>query len=80
MWRRDPAHLPQPAALEAPQVPENTLEQEHVPVPLTPEQRAREEIDEQLESCGWVIQDFTSMNIHAGLGVAVRASRLTVIE
>ena len=43
-----------------------------MPVPLTPEQLAREEIDEQLEACGWVIQDFTSMNIHAGRGVAVR--------
>ena len=41
-------------------------------MPLTPEQRAREEIDEQLESCGWVIQDFTSMKIHGGHGVAVR--------
>ena len=41
-------------------------------MPLTPEQLAREEIDEQLEACGWVIQDFTSMNIHAGRGVAVR--------
>ncbi len=39
---------------------------------MTPEQLAREEIDEQLEACGWVVQDFTSMNIHAGLGVAVR--------
>ena len=41
-------------------------------MPLTPEQLAREEIDEQLEACGWVVQDFASMNIHAGLGVAVR--------
>ena len=39
---------------------------------MTPEQLAREEIDEQLEACGWVVQDFASMNIHAGLGVAVR--------
>lgn len=41
-------------------------------MPLTPEQQAREKIDEQLEACGWVVQDFTSMNIHAGPGVAVR--------
>ncbi|MCY3809571.1 MAG: DEAD/DEAH box helicase family protein [Gemmatimonadetes bacterium] len=41
-------------------------------MPLTPEQRAREKIDAQLEACGWVVQDFASMNIHAGLGVAVR--------
>ena len=41
-------------------------------MPLTPEQQAREKIDEQLEACGWVVQDFTSMDIHAGRGVAVR--------
>ncbi|MDE2719292.1 DEAD/DEAH box helicase family protein [Candidatus Palauibacter polyketidifaciens] len=29
-------------------------------------------IDGQLEACGWVVQDFASMNIHAGRGVAVR--------
>jgi len=46
-------------------------------VPLTPEQQAREKIDEQLEACGWVVQDFTSMNIHAGPGVAVREFPLT---
>ena len=32
-------------------------------MPLTPEQQAREKIDEQLEACGWVVQDFTSMDI-----------------
>ena len=41
-------------------------------MPLTPEQQAREKIDGQLETCGWVVQDFSSMNIHAGRGVAVR--------
>ncbi|MDE0624020.1 MAG: DEAD/DEAH box helicase family protein [Bryobacterales bacterium] len=41
-------------------------------MPLTPEQQAREKIDEQLEACGWVVQDFTSMDIHARPGVAVR--------
>ena len=41
-------------------------------MPLTPEQLARKEIDVQLEACGWVIQDFASMNIHAWRGVAVR--------
>ncbi|MCY4497118.1 MAG: DEAD/DEAH box helicase family protein, partial [Rhodospirillaceae bacterium] len=41
-------------------------------MPLTPEQQAREKIDEQLEACGWVVQDFASMNIHAARGVAVR--------
>ena len=43
------------------------------PVPLTPEQRAREEIDGQPEACGWAVQDFPSMNIHAGRGVVVVA-------
>ena len=41
-------------------------------MPLTPEQQAREKIDEQLEASGWVVQDFNSMNIHADSGVAVR--------
>ena len=39
---------------------------------LTPEQQAREKIDEQLEACGWAVQDFASMSIHAARGVAVR--------
>lgn len=41
-------------------------------MPMTPEQQARKKIDEQLEACGWVVQDFKSMNIHAACGVAVR--------
>ena len=41
-------------------------------MPLTPEQRAREKIDGQLEARGWAVQDFASMNIHAARGVAVR--------
>ncbi len=41
-------------------------------MPLTPEQRAREHIDGQLEACGWVVRDFASMNIHEARGVAVR--------
>jgi type I restriction enzyme, R subunit len=39
---------------------------------MTPEQKARQEIDRQLLQCGWVVQDFRDMNISAGLGVAVR--------
>ncbi|MCS5696954.1 type I restriction endonuclease subunit R [Desulfofundulus thermocisternus] len=39
---------------------------------MTPEQKARKNIDRQLEQCGWLIQDFAEMNISAGLGVAVR--------
>ena len=39
---------------------------------MTPEQKARQRIDQQLEQCGWVVQDYADMNISAGLGVAVR--------
>ncbi len=41
-------------------------------MPLTPEQQAREKIDGQLDACGWAVQDFASMDIHAARGVAVR--------
>ncbi|HUX39820.1 MAG TPA: DEAD/DEAH box helicase family protein [Rectinemataceae bacterium] len=37
-----------------------------------PEQVARDEIDRQLRSCGWLIQDRARMDLNAGLGVAVR--------
>ena len=39
---------------------------------MTPEQKAREEIDKQLAACGWLVQNHKAMNIMAGLGVAVR--------
>jgi type I restriction enzyme, R subunit len=39
---------------------------------MTPEQKAREEIDRQLAACGWVVQDHKAMNIMASVGVAVR--------
>lgn len=41
---------------------------------MTPEQKARQNIDRQLkkEQCGWIVQDYASMNIHEGLGVAIR--------
>jgi type I restriction enzyme R subunit len=35
---------------------------------MTPEQRARQEIDRQLEQCGWVVQNVPDMNISAGVG------------
>jgi type I restriction enzyme R subunit len=38
----------------------------------TPEQKAREEIDRQLTRAGWVLQNLSDLNLHAGLGVAVR--------
>ncbi|MCH8034809.1 MAG: DEAD/DEAH box helicase family protein [Bacteroidetes bacterium] len=39
---------------------------------LTPEQKARENIDKQLKQAGWIIQDYKSLNPSAGLGIAVR--------
>jgi type I restriction enzyme R subunit len=44
---------------------------------MTPEQKARQQIDRQLEQAGWVVQDYRQMNISAGLGVAVREFPLT---
>jgi type I restriction enzyme, R subunit len=41
---------------------------------MTPEERARERIDEQLNACGWLVQD--RPDIYAGLGVAIREFRL----
>ena len=38
----------------------------------TPEQIAREQIDQQLEATGWLVQDHAVMNLYAGRGVAVR--------
>jgi type I restriction enzyme, R subunit len=37
-----------------------------------PEQVARDTIDKTLTSCGWIIQSLKQVNLHAGLGVAVR--------
>src|ERR1700692_3911797 len=39
---------------------------------MTPEQKSRQEIDRQLQQCGWVVQSYRDMNISAGLGIAVR--------
>lgn len=37
-----------------------------------PEELARQNIDAQLTSCGWVVQSRTAINLFAGQGVAVR--------
>jgi len=37
-----------------------------------PEQIARDQIDKQLAACGWLIQGIHKVNLHAGIGVAVR--------
>ena len=38
----------------------------------TPEELARFNIDKLLAQCGWVVQDLGSLNLYAGLGIAVR--------
>ena len=39
---------------------------------LTPEQRARQQIDAQLVACGWAVQNFREVDFSAGRGVALR--------
>ena len=39
---------------------------------MTPEEKAREQIDKLLIEAGWIIQDRCSFNRNASLGVAVR--------
>ena len=38
----------------------------------TPEDQAREHIDQALEQAGWRVQDYKSANLHAGRGVALK--------
>jgi type I restriction enzyme, R subunit len=44
---------------------------------LTPEARARREIDKQLEACGWEVQNMKDLNLYAAPGVAVREFPMT---
>ena len=37
-----------------------------------PEQIARDNIDKQLTACGWLIQGIKKVNLHAGIGIAVK--------
>jgi type I restriction enzyme R subunit len=39
---------------------------------VTPEAKARQQIDQKLEAAGWVIQDMKQLNLGASSGVAVR--------
>jgi type I restriction enzyme R subunit len=39
---------------------------------MSPEEKARLVIDEQLEKSGWIIQDMKALNLAAGRGVAIR--------
>jgi type I restriction enzyme R subunit len=38
----------------------------------TPEQHARQNIDQLLDACGWKVQHYRELNLSAGRGVAVR--------
>lgn len=44
----------------------------HGEVRMTPEAKARQQIDRKLEQAGWVVQDMSQLNLSAGPGVAVR--------
>ncbi len=37
-----------------------------------PEQIARDQIDKQLTACGWIIQEIKKINLHIGIGIAVK--------
>ncbi len=39
---------------------------------MTPEAKARQQIDRKLEQAGWIVQDMKELNLDAGIGVAVR--------
>jgi type I restriction enzyme R subunit len=39
---------------------------------MTPEEKARQVIDQKLAQAGWAVQDFRALNLGASLGVAVR--------
>jgi type I restriction enzyme R subunit len=39
---------------------------------MTPEEKARQKIDEVLNQCGWTVQDKAGLNLSASRGVAVR--------
>ena len=38
----------------------------------TPEDKAREKIDQALDKAGWQVQDYKNVDLHAGRGIAVR--------
>jgi type I restriction enzyme R subunit len=42
-----------------------------MPTILTPEEKARVEIDRQLEACGWQVQSREQQNLYAQRGVAI---------
>src|SRR5437870_13803423 len=46
--------------------------QRHVPMPETPEQKARREIDSNLAAAGWLVQSSDELDLTAGRGIAIR--------
>lgn len=44
----------------------------------TPEQAARDKIDERLRACGWHVQDKDALDFNAGLGIAVREYQTSI--
>ena len=44
----------------------------------TPEQAARDKIDEQLSNAGWIVQDYKKIGFSAGTGIAVREYQTSV--
>ncbi len=44
---------------------------------MTPEEKARAEIDQLLKEAGWAVQDYDQFSLGASLGVAVREFPLT---
>ena len=40
---------------------------------MSPEEKARRIIDEQLKKSGWIIQDMKELNLSAGRGVALES-------
>jgi type I restriction enzyme R subunit len=41
---------------------------------MTPEQRTRQQIDQLLQQCGWIVHKRSETNLSAGPGVAIRES------
>ncbi len=44
---------------------------------MTPEEKARQQIDRQLDECGWKVQNYDEMNISESRGVAIRSFPLS---
>lgn len=47
---------------------------------MTPEERARQQVDLLLQQSGWIVQDRSGIDLSAGLGVAIRESLLKTGE